>query len=108
MRWYGARADKFGAHAGFACVAEHGFIARKPATIFEEAVIVDVLGKAGFPRSVRALTRGGRYLLVGFSGGLVRIARALATGGPSTSGDGRASSPAWPIRSRPISCSCRS
>jgi NADPH2:quinone reductase len=44
-------------------------------------VIVDVLGKAGFPRSVRALKPGGRYLLVGFSGGLGRIARALVTGG---------------------------
>jgi len=44
-------------------------------------VIVDLLGKAGFPRSVRALKPGGRYLLVGFPGGLGRIARALVTGG---------------------------
>ena len=44
-------------------------------------VIVDVLGKAGFPRSLRALKTGGRYLLVGFSGGLGGIARALVTGG---------------------------
>jgi len=43
-------------------------------------VIVDVLGKAGFPRSLRALKPGGRYLLVGFSGGLAGIARALVTG----------------------------
>src|SRR5262249_40448019 len=43
-------------------------------------VIVDVLGKAGFPRSLRALKPDGRYLLVGFSGGLARIARALVTG----------------------------
>jgi NADPH:quinone reductase-like Zn-dependent oxidoreductase len=43
-------------------------------------VIVDVLGKAGFPRSLRALKPGGRYLLVGFSGGLGRIARAVVTG----------------------------
>src|SRR4029453_8661077 len=164
---YGARGDKFAAHAEFACVAEDGFIARKPATMtFEEAgtvfvgaacslyflrkanvkpgervlvhgasgslgvftvqlaknfgahvnpvcssanlhlvrslgaddvidytaqdftdggpvhdVIVDVLGKAGFPRSLRALKPGGRYLLVGFSGGLGGIARALVTGG---------------------------
>jgi NADPH:quinone reductase-like Zn-dependent oxidoreductase len=164
---YGARGDKFAAHAEFACVAEDGFIARKPATMtFEEAgtvfvgaacslyflrkanvkpgervlvhgasgslgvfavqlakhfgahvsavcsganvhlarslgadevidytaqdftdggpvhdVIVDVLGKAGFPRSLRALKPGGRYLLVGFSGGLEAMARALVTGG---------------------------
>ena len=42
-------------------------------------VIMDVLGKAGFPRSVRALKPSGRYLLVGFSGGLPAIARTLAT-----------------------------
>jgi len=164
---YGARGDKFAAHAEFACVPEDGFLARKPATMtFEEAgtvfvgavcslhflrkamvqpgervlvhgasgslgvfavqlakhfgahvtavcgganvdlvrslgaddvidytasdftdagpvhdVIVDVLGKAGFPRSLRALKPGGRYLLVGFSGGLAGIARALVTGG---------------------------
>jgi NADPH:quinone reductase-like Zn-dependent oxidoreductase len=163
---YGARGDKFAAHAEFACVPEDGFIARKPAAMtFEEAgtvfvgaacslyflrranvkpgdrvlvhgasgslgvfavqlakhfgahvtavcsganaglvrslgadeiidytrqdfidggavhdVIVDVLGKAGFPRSLRALRRGGRYLLVGFSGGVGGIARALAAG----------------------------
>jgi NADPH:quinone reductase-like Zn-dependent oxidoreductase len=164
---YGARGDKFAAHAEFACVAENGFLATKPATMtFEEAgtvfvgaacslyflrkanvkpgervlihgasgslgvfavqlakhfgahvtavcsdvnvdlvrslgadevidytaqdftnrgpvhdVIVDVLGKAEFPRSLRALKPGGRYLLVGFSEGLGAIARALVTGG---------------------------
>jgi len=164
---YGARGDRFAAHAEFACVAEDGFLARKPdAMTFEEAgtvfvgaacslyflrranvtpgervlvhgssgslgvfvvqlakhfgahvtavcssaniplvrslgadevidyttqdftdgrpaydVIVDVLGKAGFPRSVRALKPGGRYLLIGFSEGLWGIVRALATGG---------------------------
>jgi NADPH:quinone reductase-like Zn-dependent oxidoreductase len=44
-------------------------------------VIVDVLGKAGFPRSLRALKPAGRYLLVGFSGGLGTIAGSLMTGG---------------------------
>jgi len=44
-------------------------------------VIVDVLGKAGFPRSVRALAPGGRYLLIGFSSSATRIARNLVTGG---------------------------
>jgi NADPH:quinone reductase-like Zn-dependent oxidoreductase len=163
---YGARGDKFAAHAEFACVAEDGFLAHKPATMtFEEAgtvfvgavcslhflrkakvqpgervlvhgasgslgvfavqlakhfgahvtavsgsanvdlvrslgadevidytaqdftnggpvhdVIVDVLGKAGFPRSLLALKRSGRYLLVGVSGGLGAIVRVLLTG----------------------------
>jgi NADPH:quinone reductase-like Zn-dependent oxidoreductase len=43
-------------------------------------VIVDLLGKAGFPRSLRALKPGGRYLLVGLPEGLPGIARALVTG----------------------------
>jgi NADPH:quinone reductase-like Zn-dependent oxidoreductase len=163
---YGARGERFAAHAEFACVAEDGLLARKPAAMtFEEAgtvfvgaacalyflrkakvkpgdrvlihgasgslgvftvqlarhfgahvtavcsaanvdlvrslgadetidytvrdftdagpvndVIVDVLGKAGFPRSLRALAPGGRYLLLGFSGGFGAIARALLTG----------------------------
>ena len=163
---YGARGDKFAAHAEFACVPQDGLLAHKPASMtFEEAgtvfvgaacslyflrkaqvvpgervlihgasgslgvfavqlarhfgahvtavcsarnaelvrslgadevidyttrdfldggavydVIVDVLGKAGFPRSVRALKPGGRYLLVGFSDGLGTIARSLVTG----------------------------
>jgi NADPH:quinone reductase-like Zn-dependent oxidoreductase len=164
---YGARGDRFAAHAEFACVAEDGFLARKPAIMtFEEAgtvfvgascslyflrradvkpgervlvhgasgslgvfavqlakhfgahvtavcgstnvalvrslgadevidytaqdftdrgpvhdVILDVLGKAAFPRSLRALKPGGRYMLVGFSGGLGGIAGALMAGG---------------------------
>jgi NADPH2:quinone reductase len=44
-------------------------------------VIFDALGKAGFPRSLRALKPGGRYLLVGLSGGLGAIVRALLAGG---------------------------
>jgi NADPH:quinone reductase-like Zn-dependent oxidoreductase len=43
-------------------------------------VIVDVLGKAGFPRSLQALRPKGRYLLVGLSGRPGTIARALPTG----------------------------
>jgi len=43
-------------------------------------VLVDLLGKAGFPRSARALKPGGRYLLVGFSGGLWSLARGMLTG----------------------------
>ena len=44
-------------------------------------VIMDVLGKAGFPRSVRALKPAGRYLLVGLSLRLGSLARAMVTGG---------------------------
>jgi NADPH:quinone reductase-like Zn-dependent oxidoreductase len=43
-------------------------------------VIVDLLGKARFPRSLRALKPGGRYLLVGVSAGLWGITRALVSG----------------------------
>ena len=43
-------------------------------------VICDVMGKAGFPDSLRALKRGGRYLLVGFAGGALAIGAALARG----------------------------
>src|SRR6187200_315781 len=40
---YGARGDKFAAHAEFACVAEDGFLAHKPAAMtFEEAGTVFV------------------------------------------------------------------
>jgi NADPH:quinone reductase-like Zn-dependent oxidoreductase len=40
---YGARGEKFVAHAEFACVPEDGFIAPKPATMtFEEAGTVFV------------------------------------------------------------------
>ena len=164
---YGARGDKFGAHAEFACVPEDGFLDHKPATMtFAEAgtvfvgaacslyflrkaklvpgervlihgasgslgvfavqlarhfgahvtavcsernaglmrslgadevidytardfvdggpiydVVMDVLGRAGFPRSVRALKPAGRYLLVGFSGGPGTIVRDVMRGG---------------------------
>jgi NADPH:quinone reductase-like Zn-dependent oxidoreductase len=164
---YGARGDRFAAHAEFACVAQDGLLAHKPAcmtfaeagTVFVGAacslyflrkaklvpgervlvhgasgslgvfavqlarhfgahvtavcsdrnvplmrslganevidyttrdfiddgpiydVIVDVLGKAGFPNSVRALKSKGRYLLVGFAGGVGSIFRALVAGG---------------------------
>jgi len=43
-------------------------------------VICDVMGKAGFPRSLRALKPGGRYLLVGLSGGMLAIAAAMLRG----------------------------
>lgn len=43
-------------------------------------VICDVLGKAGFPDSLRALKPGGRYLLVGFSGGVSSILATLLRG----------------------------
>ena len=163
---FGSRGDKFGAYAEFACVAEDGFLAKKPANMtMEEAatlfvgavcslyflrkariqpgervlvhgasgslgtfavqlakhygadvtavcgprnvqlvsslgadavidyaredftrdgprydVICDVMGKAGFPRSLRALKPGGRYLLVGLPGGFIAIIAALLRG----------------------------
>jgi NADPH:quinone reductase-like Zn-dependent oxidoreductase len=43
-------------------------------------VIFDILGKGGFPRGLRVLVPGGRYLLVGFSGGVLAIAAALLRG----------------------------
>ena len=43
-------------------------------------VICDVLGKAGFPRSVRALAPRGRYLMIGFPDGVPAIAVALLRG----------------------------
>jgi len=163
---FGSRGNKFGAHAEFTCVAEDGFLAKKPANMtLEQAapvfvggvcslyflrkariqagervlvhgassslgtfavqlakhygahvtavcgpanadlvrslgadavidytqqdftrdgrvydVICDILGKAGFPHSLRALVPRGRYLLVGFSGGVLSIATALLRG----------------------------
>jgi NADPH:quinone reductase-like Zn-dependent oxidoreductase len=43
-------------------------------------VICDVLGKAGFPHSLRALEPGGRYLLVGFPESIPAILAALTYG----------------------------
>lgn len=43
-------------------------------------VVCDVMGKAGFPGSLRALKPGGRYLLLGFPDGVLAIASALARG----------------------------
>jgi NADPH:quinone reductase-like Zn-dependent oxidoreductase len=165
-RVFGSRGDKFGAHAEFACVAEDGLLAHKPANMtLEDAaavfvgaacslhflrkariqrgervlvhgasgslgtfavqlakhygahvtavcgtanvelvrslgadevidytkrdftregaaydVICDVVGMAGFPHSVRALKPRGRYLLVGFQGGVLAIVSALLRG----------------------------
>jgi NADPH:quinone reductase-like Zn-dependent oxidoreductase len=163
---FGSRGEQFGGHAEFACVAEDGFLAHKPANMsLEDAaaifvgaacslhflrkarlqpgervlihgasgslgtfavqlakhfgahvtavcstanadlvrslgaddvidyttrdftqegavydVICDVMAKAGFPRSVRALKPRGRYLLVGFPVGVPAIASALLRG----------------------------
>jgi NADPH:quinone reductase-like Zn-dependent oxidoreductase len=43
-------------------------------------VICDVMGKSGFPASLRALKPRGRYLLVGFSGGILAILAAVLRG----------------------------
>jgi NADPH:quinone reductase-like Zn-dependent oxidoreductase len=163
---FGSRGDRFGAYAEFACVAEDGLLARKPASMtMEEAatvfvgascslhflrkariqpgervlvhgasgslgtfavqlakhygahvtavcgsanaglvrslgadavidytredfgrdgpvydVVCDVMGKAGFPDSLRALKRGGRYLLIGFPDSALAILSALLRG----------------------------
>jgi NADPH:quinone reductase-like Zn-dependent oxidoreductase len=163
---FGSRGDKFGAHAEYACVAEDGYLAHKPANMsLEEAatvfvggccalyflrkaaiqpgervlvhgasgslgifavqlakhfgarvtgvcgpanvelvrslgadevidytrqdftrnagsydVICDVLAKAGFPRSMRSLKRGGRYLHVGMPLEIARIGTVLLRG----------------------------
>ena len=43
-------------------------------------VICDILGKAGFPRSLRALKRGGCYLLVGMPAGIPQMVTGLLWG----------------------------
>ena len=43
-------------------------------------VICDILGKAGFPRGLRVLVPGGRYLLVGLPESMLAIAAALLRG----------------------------
>jgi NADPH:quinone reductase-like Zn-dependent oxidoreductase len=43
-------------------------------------VICDVLGKAGFPRNLRALKRGGRYLHIGMPAGVAQISAVLLRG----------------------------
>jgi len=43
-------------------------------------VVCDVMGKAGFPDSLRALKPGGRYLLVGFPDRVPAIVSALVRG----------------------------
>ena len=43
-------------------------------------VICDVMGKAGFPRGIRALKPGGRYLLVGFPESIPAMLAALVSG----------------------------
>jgi NADPH:quinone reductase-like Zn-dependent oxidoreductase len=43
-------------------------------------VVCDVMGKAGFPGSLRALKPGGRYLLIGFPGSVLAIVCALVQG----------------------------
>jgi len=43
-------------------------------------VVCDVMGKAGFPGSLRALKPGGRYLLVGFPDSVLAIISALVRG----------------------------
>ena len=77
---YGARGDKFAAHAEFACVAEDGFLARKPATMtFEEAGTVFVGAACSLYFLRRANVKPGERVLVhGASGSLGVFAVQLA------------------------------
>ena len=77
---YGARGEKFAAHAEFACVAEDGFIARKPATMtFEEAGTVFVGAACSLYFLRRANVKPGERVLVhGASGSLGVFAVQLA------------------------------
>lgn len=63
-------------------------------------VICDILGKAGFPRGLRVLNPGGRYLLIGFSGSILAIAAALLRGAwAHTRGEARfVTGPAAPVQ----------
>ena len=77
---YGARGDKFAAHAEFACVAEDGFLARKPvAMTFEEAGTVFVGAACALHFLRKANVKPGERVLVhGASGSLGVFAVQLA------------------------------
>jgi NADPH:quinone reductase-like Zn-dependent oxidoreductase len=77
---YGARGDKFAAHAEFACVAEDGFLARKPTSMtFEEAgtVFVGAACALYFLRKGN-VKPGDRVVVHGASGSLGVFAVQLA------------------------------
>lgn len=67
---FGSRGDKFGAHAEFACVAQDGFLAHKPANMtLEDAAALFVGGACAlhFLRKAR-IQPGERVLVHGASG----------------------------------------
>src|SRR5688572_30816102 len=77
---YGARGDRFAAHAELACVAQDGFLAHKPASMtFEEAgtVFVGASCSLYFLRKAK-LVPGERVLIHGASGSLGVFAVQLA------------------------------
>ena len=77
---FGSRGDKFGAYAELACVAEDGFVAKKPTNMsFEEAAAVFVGGVCSlyFLRKA-AIGAGERVLVHGASGSLGTFAVQLA------------------------------
>ena len=77
---FGSRGDKFGAHAEFACVAEDGLLARKPANMTLEdaaAIFVGAACSLHFLRKAR-IQPGERVLVHGASGSLGTFAVQLA------------------------------
>ncbi len=77
---FGSRGDKFGAHAEFACVAEDGFLARKPTNMsLDEAATLFVGGVCSlyFLRKAR-IHPGEKVLIHGASGSLGIFALQLA------------------------------
>jgi NADPH:quinone reductase-like Zn-dependent oxidoreductase len=77
---FGSRGDKFGAHAEFACVAEDGLLAHKPANMTLEeaaAVFVGAACSLHFLRKAR-IQSGERVLVHGASGSLGTFAVQLA------------------------------
>jgi NADPH:quinone reductase-like Zn-dependent oxidoreductase len=77
---FGSRGDKFGAYAEFACVAQDGFLAKKPANMtMAEAATVFVGGVCPlhFLRKAR-IQPGERVLVHGASGSLGTFAVQLA------------------------------
>lgn len=77
---FGSRGDKFGAHAEFACVAEDGLLAHKPANMTLEDAAAIFVGAACSLHFLRkaGIQPGERVLVHGASGSLGTFAVQLA------------------------------